>query len=418
MHLRNAYFIRLCRTALMVLIGGAVHTAAAPAPWYEIYFSQVANDVAKAKTHPQSIDRILAQKIALARSSIDAALHEIDSDRMTQALITAHERGVRVRLVTEHDYMDEISIEDLQEAGVAIVSDGGRSGLMHNKFLIIDKRYVWTGSLNTTDNGAFKNNNNALWIDSPELAENYTQAFLEMFELKQFGGSARFTIPHPVITMADGTTVQTAFAPDHDVVQVLVELIRRAKRSIYFMAFSFTHDDIGAAMKDRFAAGVEVRGVFETRGADTQYSEFPSMKKLGIPVMTDTNKWTMHHKVIIIDGQTVVTGSFNFSKNASRTNDENVLILAGNPAIAQRFTEEFYRVSDATASAAAVASATGKVDINHASQKQLEGLPGIGPALAKRIIAGRPYQSLQDLERVRGLGARKIAAFQGMVVFE
>ncbi len=411
-------------------------TAVAQSSWYEVYFSQVSNDLARAKDHPQSMDRILVQKLGTAKRSIDAALHEIDSDRIAQGLIAAHRRGVRVRIVTEDDYMDEASIEALQTAGVPIVSDEGHSGLMHNKFLVIDQRYVWTGSFNTTDNGAFKNNNNSIWVESVEVAENFTHAFLDMFERQQFGGGSRSPVPHPVVTMPDGTTIRTAFAPDYDVARFIVNHLRQAEQSIYFMAFSFTHDGIGKIMKARFQDGLDVRGVFETRGSDSQYAEYTSMRELGMSVIKDTNKWVMHHKVIIVDSNTVITGSFNFSKNAARTNDENVLIIQGNADIAALYTEEWKRVMSgpveppkvaetaapepekSSAPVVTEASARGGLNVNTATQAELESLPGIGPALAKRIIAGRPYRGLADLDRVRGLGSRKLEALEGAVVFE
>jgi phosphatidylserine/phosphatidylglycerophosphate/cardiolipin synthase-like enzyme len=53
----------------------------------------------------------------------------------------------------------------------------------------------------------------------------------------------------------------------------------------------------------------------------------------------------MHHKVLIIDGRTVVTGSYNFTANAERRNDENVLVIH-NPQIAAQFLEEFHRLYD------------------------------------------------------------------------
>jgi phosphatidylserine/phosphatidylglycerophosphate/cardiolipin synthase-like enzyme len=400
-----------------------------------VYFSQVNNHVATAKANPRSLDRVLVQKLGTAKSSIDAALHEIDSERIAQALIAVHQRGVRVRVVTEDDYIDEASIEALQAAGVPIVSDKGNSGLMHNKFLVVDRRFIWTGSFNTTDNGAYKNNNNTIWIDSTELAENFTHAFLDMFERKQFGRGTRSPVPHPVVTMPDGTRVRTAFAPDYDVARYIVNELRQAEKSIYFMAFSFTHDGIGTVMKKRFQDGLDVRGVFESRGANSPHAEYASMKTLGMAVIKDTNKWTMHHKVIIIDGKTVITGSFNFSNNASRINDENVLILQGNKDIATLYTQEWQRVMggasdtsvppvasapnvDVKAASDTVVASNGDLNVNTATPQQLESLPGIGPELAKRIIAGRPYRRLLDLERVRGLGPRKLEALQGHVGFE
>jgi phosphatidylserine/phosphatidylglycerophosphate/cardiolipin synthase-like enzyme len=53
----------------------------------------------------------------------------------------------------------------------------------------------------------------------------------------------------------------------------------------------------------------------------------------------------MHHKVIVIDGETVVTGSYNFSKNAETRNNENLLIIKGNREIAEAYLAEFERVT-------------------------------------------------------------------------
>jgi phosphatidylserine/phosphatidylglycerophosphate/cardiolipin synthase-like enzyme len=240
--------------------------------------------------------------------------------------------------------------------------------------------------------------------------------------------------------MPDGTRVRTLFAPDYDVARYMVNELRQAEKSIYFMAFSFTHEGIGSIMKKRFQDGLDVRGVFESRGADSPHSEYASMQKLGMTVIKDTNKWSMHHKVIIIDGKTVITGSFNFSNNAARINEENALIIQGNREIAALYTKEWQGVmgipSDTSlpsaasvpqselkpASDAAVASAgditAGSLNVNTATQQQLEALPGIGPELARRIIAGRPYRQLPDLERVRGLGPSKLEALRGLVGFE
>ena len=109
------------------------------------------------------------------------------------------------------------------------------------------------------------------------------------------------------------------------------------------MAFSFTAVPIAEAMADRIDDGVTVRALFETRNAGSEHSRDDWLKDRGAEVYLDTNPNTMHHKVIIIDMDTVVTGSYNFSKSAERSNDENVLILH-DPAIARAFTTEFERL--------------------------------------------------------------------------
>ena len=149
--------------------------------------------------------------------------------------------------------------------------------------------------------------------------------------------------------------------------------LRQAEQSIYFMVFSFTHNGIGKIMQQRFQDGLDVHGVFEARGSDSDYAEYSAMQSLGMAVVTDGNKWIMHHKVIIIDRATVITGSFNFSKNASRTNDENVLIIRGNTDIANLYLEEWQRVADNAHNAGAVPSPSPEdVNVNTASQQQLE----------------------------------------------
>ncbi|MBM3236892.1 DUF1669 domain-containing protein [Candidatus Poribacteria bacterium] len=320
-------------------------TATGLPSWCEIYFSQVYNgDPEVAKKNPRNIDKMLVQKLNVAQRTIDAALHELDSKVIAEALVDAEKRGVKVRVVTETDYMDEDSIEQIQGEGIQVVNDMGRGGLMHNKFIVIDGRYSWTGSFNTTDNDAYKNNNNAIFIDSFAIAQNFETEFEEMFTQKKFGSGSPKDISNPIVKMPDGTEIKTLFSPENDVDDAIIAELNKARQSIFFMAFSFTHQDIGQAMIDKYRAGVDVRGIFEKRGSDTSYSQYPPMKAMGIPVKQDTNKWVLHHKVIIIDGETVITGSFNFSKNATKTNEENILIISGNRAIVQTYLDEFARV--------------------------------------------------------------------------
>ena len=60
-------------------------------------------------------------------------------------------------------------------------------------------------------------------------------------------------------------------------------------------------------------------------------------------------------------------------------------------------------------------SAAGQVNLNTVTQAELEALPGIGPALAKRIIEVRPYRSVEDLDRVQGIGPATLAKIRPLV---
>lgn len=311
-----------------------------PAPWYEVHFTTpVYPD--KESDHHGGIDERLVQLIGTAQRSIDVAAYELDLENVADALLAAKARGVAIRLVTDTDNLEEAPVKRLRAAGVPVVDDQ-RGAIMHNKFVIIDGHTVLTGSWNLTVNCTYRNNNNAIIIQSEALARNYAAEFAEMFEKRQFGPTSPRNTVQPQLTIS-GTLVENYFAPEDKVADQLVALIGRAQKSIHFLAFSFTDDDMGQAMLERAKAGVKVAGVFESRGASTEYGEYPPMQKAGLDVLLDGNPYVMHHKVIIVDGETVVLGSFNFSASANRDNDENVLIIH-NTDVARLYLEEFQRV--------------------------------------------------------------------------
>jgi phosphatidylserine/phosphatidylglycerophosphate/cardiolipin synthase-like enzyme len=288
----------------------------------------------------------LIYRIGAAEESIHIAAFEFDLLPVAEALSKAARRGVAVQWVTDDEYGLEVDQEEgqlfpmMERAGVEVRADD-REALMHDKFILFDGQTVWTGSTNLTENGIFRNNNNVLVIESPEAAAIYEREFQEMWA-GQFGPSSPSTVDQQSLTVAS-TDLEIRFAPEDEAMAHLISLVDGAEETIYFMAFSFTDDDLAAAMLDRVDAGVEVKGIFETRGSESPYSELYSIACAGMDVRQDGNPGTMHHKVIIIDGRTLATGSFNFSENADESNDENLVTLA-NAVIARQYQREFDRL--------------------------------------------------------------------------
>ena len=295
------------------------------------------------------LDRTLAADITRAQSTVDVAAYDFDLESVAAALVEAHEYGVRVRLVTDSDNAGEAAVQQLRTAGIDVVEDE-QEALMHNKFVVIDERIVWTGSWNLTESGTYRNNNNAVRIVSAKLAENYGAEFAEMFEEREFGAASPAVTPHREVLVGredqdEGIRVENYFAPEDQVTEKLLALVGQAEDSIRFMAFSFTDDRLGQAMIDQGAAGLVVQGVFEERGADLKYSEFGRMYRADprMDVRLDGNTYMMHHKVIILDNETVILGSFNFSRSADERNDENVLVIQDRK-IASQYRAEFKRI--------------------------------------------------------------------------
>ncbi len=311
--------------------------------WWEVYFSDPLriNDPNQIEG---SLEAKLIDYINQAQVSIHIAAFEFNLTPVAEALIAAQDRGVKIRWVTDDEFGIEADEEEgrgqlgmLQQAGIQI-KDDQRSALMHNKFLIFDSQIVWTGSTNFTENGIFRNNNNSIVIRSPEVAAIYEREFAEMWA-GEFGPRSPSTVDEQLVVI-DGTSIQILFAAEDEAMDWITAIVAQAQESIRFMAFSFTYDELGAAMLECGENGVDVRGIFETRGSETKFSELGNLFCAGFPMRQDGNPRTLHHKVIVIDERIVITGSLNFSANANDSNDENVLIIE-NPAIAGVYLQEF-----------------------------------------------------------------------------
>jgi phosphatidylserine/phosphatidylglycerophosphate/cardiolipin synthase-like enzyme len=292
------------------------------------------------------VDKLIGY-IDAAQSSIDLAVFETNLTPVAEALIRAHERGVAVRWITDDENGRDADGEEgrgqfalLEAAGIPI-RDDLRSAFMHNKFILIDGRILWTGSMNLTTNDVFRNNNNVVVLESPAAVAVYAREFEEMWG-GQFGPRSPSNVNGQTVMTAGGLPITIRFAPEDEPFDSLVQLVGLANESIRFMAFSFTKDELGEIMRRRAAEGVVVQGIFETRGSETAYSEMPAMFCDGLEVRQDGNPGTFHHKVVIIDDFVVITGSMNFSDNAADSNDENVIAIA-DPAIGRLYREEFVR---------------------------------------------------------------------------
>ena len=202
----------------------------------------------------------------------------------------------------------------------------------------------WVGSMNFTTGGAYLDSNNLLRIRSQQLIENYQTEFDEMFIGDHFGPDTISDTPNPSI-FVNGTMIETYFSPDDGVAEKIIDLLENANESIYFMAYSFTADDISNAILERASNGVTVAGVMDYSQIQSngQYSEYDIFLQSGLDVRSDGIDGLLHHKVFIIDEEIVITGSYNFSASAEERNDENILIIY-NSDIAEEFLKEFQRV--------------------------------------------------------------------------
>ena len=280
------------------------------------------------------VDELIISEIEDAKKSIRLAIYGFSNDRIRDAILNAHKRGVDTKVVTDDKRANNENILLLKSAGIDVVDDQNPYALMHHKFLVIDENVVWSGSANYSYYAFYKNNENLVKFTSSKIAKVYLEEFDELYHHKNVEGAY----------VSDNLEIY--FSPEDDFEQRLLSLIENAKESIDFLAFAFTNKKISDALKERFDKGITIRGVFDKEqheGFLKRYSKYETLLSHQIDVKLDGNRQTMHNKVFIIDHKTVITGSYNFTIKANEDNNENAIVVH-NSEFASRYEDEFEEI--------------------------------------------------------------------------
>jgi phosphatidylserine/phosphatidylglycerophosphate/cardiolipin synthase-like enzyme len=129
-------------------------------------------------------------------------------------------------------------------------------------------------------------------------------------------------------------------APGGSCTDAIVKALDNAKRTILVQAYSFTSAPIAKALLDAHTRGVQVQVILDKSQRTQKYSSADFLANQGLPTSIDAQHAISHNKVIITDGETVLTGSFNFTKAAQEKNAENLLIIK-DPALAAQYTQNW-----------------------------------------------------------------------------
>ena len=135
-------------------------------------------------------------------------------------------------------------------------------------------------------------------------------------------------------------SMQVYFSPSGGCAEAIVNSIASAKESILVQAYSFTSSPIAKALVDAHKRGVVCKVILDKSQRTEKYSEADFLVHSGIETWIDAEHRIAHNKVMVIDGQIVITGSFNFTKSAETGNAENLLVIRC-PELAQKYTEKW-----------------------------------------------------------------------------
>jgi len=122
-------------------------------------------------------------------------------------------------------------------------------------------------------------------------------------------------------------SVKVYFSPNGGCTQAIIDEISNAKSEILVQAYSFTSAPIAKALVDAHKKGVKVVVILDKSQKTAHYTSASFLANSKIPTYIDARHAIAHNKIMIIDGTTVITGSFNFTKAGEERNAENILII-------------------------------------------------------------------------------------------
>lgn len=360
-----------------------------------------------------NLEQQIVDAIAGANSSVDLAVMEFRLPKISQALKNAHNRGVRVRVIIDHKYnktlaeytnleISKMNSHDkqayeqlkqyptdalaiLRQSGIEIkddTSDGATkgSGLMHHKFVVVDRKTTIISSGNFTNSdmhGDFGNldsqgnaNNMVVISNNSDLSHAFTNEFNYMWQ-----GLFKSRKPkrNPVtIPVGDGT-ITINFSPSSrkdDIALtsngVIASYVQQAQKSVHVALFVFSAQNISDTLGNVHDKGVEdikllidpdffrqsyskaydAMGVCPRPGKKNSRIKVKPWKKpittVGFPIAPRGDR-AVHSKMAVVDGVLVITGSHNWSDAGNYTNDET-LIAIQNPIVAAHYEREFNRL--------------------------------------------------------------------------
>ncbi|QCB61920.1 phospholipase D family protein [Wolbachia endosymbiont of Brugia malayi] len=134
---------------------------------------------------------------------------------------------------------------------------------------------------------------------------------------------------------------KVCFSPGEDCAVLIISEIDQSKESVLVQEYTFTLETIARALINAKERSVDVEVILDKSQLHSKYSVINKLFSNGIPVWIDDKPKIAHNKVIIVDNQKVITGSFNLTKTAKKGNAENLLIIKNYPELVQQYVKNW-----------------------------------------------------------------------------
>ncbi|ACB08636.1 phospholipase D-like domain-containing protein [Thermotoga sp. RQ2] len=200
-------------------------------------------------------------------------------------------------------------------------------GLLHSKFIVLDCETVIFGSANFNRSSLEEHLNNLIVFHSKEIADFFEGIYDWLVHGKR---------PQVRLKTEEG---EFFLIPAVDVEEIVLDSLWKAKRYVLLCSYAFTDEDVFATLKFLSSQGVEVYIITDEWFESSKLRELP----LGTFHILEVKEPLMHHKFLVVDGKTLITGSANFTESGFHKNVE-VVFKTSNREYVESFVEEFERI--------------------------------------------------------------------------
>lgn len=296
---------------------------------------------------PDNLEQVIVNFIKGAKKRLEIAVQELESEEIAKAIIEARQRKVTVKIVLEQDYMRAAKMKPnpfkpggsneenrkiqnaIFRANIDLKLDYNTS-IFHQKFIVRDGDDLLTGSTNFTPTGTHNNLNHIVIVKDEKVARIYSREFREI----QHGHFGKLDEGHdaaPNDVEVSNVPIRVLFAPDHNPEMEIMKQMLKARKRIDFAIFTFAKSSgIDDTMIYMLENGMPIRGAFDARSGAQDWAALPALKAHGaelykVPPGNGVGK--LHHKLMVLDDEVVIAGSFNYTGPANMLNDENIIIL-------------------------------------------------------------------------------------------
>ncbi len=176
------------------------------------------------------------------------------------------------------------------------------------------------------DNGEGRIGMGSVWLSTASIRKEWVNRITRLLATVT---AAVWIVLSPSITLPQEKppTWEIYFSSHGGCTEAVIREMNKAKSTILVQAYSFTSAPIAKALLNAHKRGVKVEVILDKSQRTQKYSSATFLCNQGIPVKIDVQHAIAHNKVMIIDGGTVITGSFNFTKAAEESNAENLLVI-------------------------------------------------------------------------------------------